>query len=117
LLLPPITHSLPMGNVKRPHSEKEVEKVARDFEAAFLTILLKEMRQTLEPNTMFEGDKSDVYGGMFDQFLGEHLAQAGALGIARMVKHHLTATKDTHEHTNPQSPSGAKPRPARATLS
>lgn len=117
LLQPPAMPTTLQGNLNRPGSKPDVEKVAQDFEAAFLSILLKEMRQTLEPSTMFEGDKSDVFGGMFDQFLGEHLAQAGALGIARLVKNQLTATKDTHEHTHPQPSSGAKPPRASAPVS
>jgi len=32
------------------------------------------MRQTLEPDTMFPGDHGDILGGLFDLFLGQHLA-------------------------------------------
>jgi Rod binding domain-containing protein len=30
-----------------------------------------------------------VLGGLFDTFMGDHLAKAGGLGIGKMVKHQL----------------------------
>jgi flagellar hook-basal body protein len=59
------------------------------FESLFLSMLLKEMRQDLEPETMFGEENSDVLGGLFDFDLGQHLAKSGGLGIAAMVKHQL----------------------------
>ena len=63
--------------------------VATSFESLFLAQLIKEMRQTLEPGTLFGSDGGDIRGGLFDVYLGQHLAQAGGLGIAAMVKQHL----------------------------
>ena len=54
-----------------------------------MSMLLKEMRQTLEPGALFGGDSSDSFGGIFDLYLGKHVAEAGGLGIAGMVKHYL----------------------------
>ncbi|HLJ96554.1 MAG TPA: rod-binding protein [Gemmataceae bacterium] len=70
---------------------RALDAVAKGFESMFLSILLKEMRQTLEPDTMFPQDSGDILGGLFDLFLGQHLAQAGALGIGAMVKKQLAA--------------------------
>src|SRR4051812_5028117 len=75
---------------------RNVEVVAKGFESMFFSQLCKQMRETLEPNTLFGSDQGDVLGGLFDQFLGEHMAQGGSLGIAAMVRKQLTA-KYTHE--------------------
>jgi Rod binding domain-containing protein len=85
---------------------RRVEEVARGFESLFFAQMVKQMRETLEPGTLFDGDHGDVFGGLFDQFLGEHLARSGALGIAAMVRKQL-APKNTHEQ-HPQ-PSHAAP--------
>lgn len=69
------------------------ERVAADFESMIVSILLKEMRQTLEPGALFGGDSSDSYGGIFDLYLGKHLAEAGGIGIAGMVKHYLETAR------------------------
>lgn len=69
----------------------KIEEVAKSFESLFVSQLVKEMRQTLEPTSFFAQDSGDVWGGMFDLYLGQHLAQANALGIADMVKKQLLA--------------------------
>ena len=76
-----------------------LDTVATGIESMFLSILLKEMRQTLEPGTMFPQDSGDILGGLFDLFLGQHLAQTGALGIGAMVKKQLAA-KYNNERTS-----------------
>ena len=63
--------------------------VASSFESMFMAQIIKEMRQTLEPGTLFGSDSGDIRGGLFDMYLGQHLAQAGGMGIAAMVKQQL----------------------------
>lgn len=62
-----------------------VKDMAGEMEATFLSMLLKEMRQTLdegEGGGLFPGDSGDVQGGLFDLYLGRHLAEAGGIGLA-----------------------------------
>jgi flagellar protein FlgJ len=98
----------------RDGDPRRVEVVAKGFESVFLSMLVKEMRQTLDPDTLFGSDQGDVLGGLFDQFMGEHLAPAGSLGIAALVRQQLTP-KHTHEQHPPQ-PAHAR-RNAGPTLS
>jgi Rod binding domain-containing protein len=58
----------------------------------FATILLKEMRATLEPGTLFGSDPNDVYGGIFDLFLGQHIAESGGFGLADMINAYLQSS-------------------------
>ncbi len=69
--------------------QDKIEKVASDFESLFTSQLLKEMRKSLDPETMFGGDGGDVYGGMFDQFVGQQMAQSGGFGLAKMLRETL----------------------------
>ncbi len=66
-----------------------VEQAARGFESMFVSMMLKEMRQTLDEDGLFGGNTGDVYGGLFDLYLGQHLADAGGLGIAAMVRRQM----------------------------
>jgi Rod binding domain-containing protein len=50
----------------------------------FVSMLLKEMRSTLEGG-LFGEEKSDTYGALFDMHLGQHLADSGALGIRDLL--------------------------------
>ncbi len=70
-----------------PH--RRWDEVAQEWEATMLSLLLKEMRQTLDPETLFPGDAGDIYGGLFDFYLGRLLAASGGIGLAEMLKPHL----------------------------
>jgi Rod binding domain-containing protein len=83
---------------KSNRDSRQVEQVAQGLESTFFAMLCKEMRDTLEPGTLFGEDQGDVFGGLFDQFMGEHLAQGGPLGIAAMVRKQLTAQSPHEQH-------------------
>ena len=55
--------------------------VARQVEGLFASLLLKEMRGNGQDGGLFSGDSSDVLGGMFDQYMGQAIADAGGLGL------------------------------------
>jgi flagellar protein FlgJ len=69
--------------------------VAVQFESLFISQLLKEMRQTEQGGGLFAGESSDTYGGIFDLYLGEHLAKSGGLGLARMINAYLETSKSS----------------------
>jgi flagellar protein FlgJ len=69
--------------------------VAVQFESLFISLLLKEMRQTEQGGGLFAGESSDTYGGIFDLYLGEHLAKSGGLGLAPMINAYLEAGKSS----------------------
>lgn len=75
------------------------DTVAQGFESMFASLLIKQMRQSLEPDTLFGQDNGDVLGGMFDFFLGQHLARSGALGIGAMVSRQMPQVRASHEQT------------------
>lgn len=55
--------------------------VARQVEGLFASLLLKELRGEDREGGLFGGDSSDVLGGMFDQYMGQAIADAGGLGL------------------------------------
>ena len=57
------------------------DAVARQVEGLFASLLLKEMRGNGREGGLFGGDSSDVLGGMFDQYMGQAIADAGGLGL------------------------------------
>ncbi len=77
----------------KPGQARTLDEVATGFESVFLSMLIKQMRQTLAPGTLFGGDNSDVQGGLFDLYLSQHLARAGGLGIGKMLKQYLETAK------------------------
>lgn len=85
----PPSNSLPSTLDPNPDARR-VAQTARELEATFLTMLLKEMRQTFEPDGgLFPGDTGDVQGGLFDLYLGKHLADSGGFGLAAALDRQL----------------------------
>lgn len=67
--------------------------IGEDFEGMFVSLLLKEMRRTLDGGGLFPGDSSDAYGGLFDMYMGKELSKSGTLGIGRMVSSYLESAQ------------------------
>ena len=73
------------------------DAVARQVEGLFASLLLKEMRGNGQEGGLFSGDSSDVLGGMFDQYMGQSIAEAGGLGL----RDYLVAQARTGTETTP----------------
>jgi len=73
--------------------EAPTRDAAQRLEALFATLLVKEMRATQSAGLFGEGTGADVYGGWFDQYLGEVLAKRGELHLADSIQDSL-ATKE-----------------------
>ncbi|MGB6044803.1 MAG: rod-binding protein [Pirellulales bacterium] len=69
--------------------EQQQQQIAKELEGVFLSLLLKEMRQTIDGEGLFGGDQSDIYGGLFDLFMGRHLADNSNLGVGNLVQQYL----------------------------
>jgi Rod binding domain-containing protein len=85
----PLSDAFGVSSAKVKPNLPDEQKAAKDFESVFTTMMLKEMRQTLDADSLFSGDSSDIYGGLFDQFLGQHIADAGGMGLAKVVREGL----------------------------
>ena len=74
--------------------EQSLKQVGAAFESLFMTMILKQMRESMSEGGLFEGEGSDTLGGLFDMYMGEHIGQSSGLGIAHMVDSYL-ASKQT----------------------
>ena len=83
--LPPSAEPSLLGlNVGNASPEK-IEDAAKQVEGLFVSMLLKTMRETMA-SEMFGGDGADIWGGMFDQSMGEHIVSAGGLGLVEQLQ-------------------------------
>ncbi|QEF98513.1 Peptidoglycan hydrolase FlgJ [Stieleria maiorica] len=82
-------------------SAAQVEELGTEFESVFVSMLMKELRNSLEDG-LFGGDGSDSFGGMFDLFIGQHLAQSKAIGVSDLLVQQYSKTQadDGHEQTS-----------------
>ena len=94
---------------KAPMSRELMEEVGTEFESVFASMLIKQMRESAASG-LFEGDGSDSYGAMFDMFIGQHMAEAGGLGIKQMLVQRYTANLPS------SSPTESKAKLAESTV-
>jgi flagellar protein FlgJ len=86
----PLTSSpqLQQAVAERLESKQQAGEVGREFESLFLSLMLKELRSSLQDG-MFQGDGGDVYGGLFDLMMGQSMAASSPLGIGQMIQNYL----------------------------
>lgn len=81
-----------------------------EFESLFFSMVLKELRTSLsEGEGLFSGEGSDIYGGMFDLYLGQSLAAEEPLGLMRSLQAQKiyrgeAAAETKSEKSEPPSP-------------
>ena len=78
-----------LSGASRAVNAEQAQQLADDFESLFVSLVLKEMRQTLDGEGLFGGEASDTYGGLFDLYMGQHLAEAGGFGIGKAIHLYL----------------------------
>lgn len=66
-----------------------LKEAAKQFEAIFLNMMLKQMRDASFGDPLFDSSASDTYRNMFDQQLALNLSESGSLGIAQMIERQL----------------------------
>ena len=95
-----------------PEAQKQaVRQAATQFEAVFMNMLMKGMRDAGLKDGALESDSTRAYTGMFDQQMAQKISQRG-IGLADMIVKQLE-----RRTVDPQSVGSAPRRDAAATLS
>lgn len=90
-----------VGNLKTEavqNSQESLKKVAQQFEALLMNMMLKSMREATPQDGVFDSDQSRLYTSMLDQQLSQSMASKG-IGLAdamvRQMNKHLGNTAET----------------------
>ena len=67
-----------------------LRKVAEQFEAIFMQMMLKSMRDANFGDPMFDNNQSEFYQGMHDSQLSMHMSKKGGMGLADMLVQQLS---------------------------
>jgi flagellar protein FlgJ len=83
--------------------DKALKAAATQFEAVFMNMLLKSMRESLPQDGPFQSEQTKLYTGMLDQQLAQQIATRGT-GLADLM------VKQLSHHSSPHGvPSAADP--------
>ncbi len=77
--------------LSKKDEQKALKEVAQQFEAIFLNMMLKSMREATSKGDLFNSQQTEFYTQMFDQQLAQDLSKNG-LGLADIMVQQLTRT-------------------------
>ncbi|HEY8606467.1 MAG TPA: flagellar assembly peptidoglycan hydrolase FlgJ [Noviherbaspirillum sp.] len=83
-----------VGNLRRAARENAPEALkatAQQFEALFMNMMLKSMREATPQEGMFDSQQSKMYTSMLDQQLSQNMASRG-IGLAEVLMRQLSNT-------------------------
>jgi flagellar protein FlgJ len=84
------SHSLDrLRTLANQDPSKAVHQVATQFEAMFMQMVLKSMREASLKSGLFSSNEEETYTGMLDQQLAQKLA-AGNTGLADVIARQLS---------------------------
>ncbi|GAA5183908.1 flagellar assembly peptidoglycan hydrolase FlgJ [Niveibacterium umoris] len=112
-----------LGELKRLSGERSPEAlkaVAQQFEALFMQLVIKQMRQSASfGDAPFDGETAQFYRGMADQQLALNLSKKGGLGLAKAIERQLGASMglQAEPSTDIPAPPRTAPLPGHAAKS
>lgn len=79
----------------RQNSPEALKEAAKQFEALFMNMIMKSMRDATPQESLVDNDQSRMYTSMLDQQLSQNLASRG-VGLADMLVRQLSANLGGH---------------------
>lgn len=78
------------SGISAEQESKRLREACQGFEAMFLDIMFKEMRNTVPENTLFgESQGEKIWHSMLDTEMMQNVAKSGGVGIADMMYDNL----------------------------
>jgi Rod binding domain-containing protein len=71
-------------------SDKDIEKVSRDFESIFLNKLLSSMRKTVPKSGLLDSFATDMFQSMMDEEMSKDMAKNRGMGMGEMIYNDLS---------------------------
>jgi len=78
-----------LGLQARTAPEAAAAEVAQQFEAIFIGMVMKSMREATPEDSLFGSDQMEAYQDIFDKQLALDLATRGGLGLARVIEEQI----------------------------
>ncbi|MFP4161214.1 MAG: rod-binding protein, partial [Ectothiorhodospira sp.] len=72
------------------HEAGASDQVARQFEALFIQMMLKSMRQAAPAEGIFNNEQTRMYQGLFDQQIALEMSQGEGIGLRDQVMRELS---------------------------
>ncbi len=85
-------------NVEHLARRGELLKASQEFEAYFLSYLMKIMRETVPKNPLTANKMGEVFRSFYDEEIGKRSTQAGGIGLSQYI---LASLSENEPHLPP----------------
>lgn len=69
-----------------PKSDEAIKKASQQFEALFLQMMLKSMRDAMPEGGLFDSKATETFEQMYDQQIVMAMSERGSTGLAEMIE-------------------------------
>lgn len=84
----------------KSHTDAELRQVSHKFEAVFMRMMFKEMRQTVQKSNLFGNSQAlEFFETMQDDQMSDKLASAGGFGLGNVIYQRLKQVTAPHLKT------------------
>ena len=83
--------------MSRDNPVEAAKEVATQFEAMFIQMMLKSMRDAVPKGGLFNSNDMETYTEMADQQIAINLAKSGGIGLAEVITRQLTMARGGSE--------------------
>lgn len=83
--------------------KEAIRATAQQFEALFISMMLKSMRDATPEDGMFDSDQSKLYTSMMDQQMAQKMSSGKGLGLAELMVRQLTQDQAASLQTKAQA--------------
>jgi len=73
-------------DIQSLNSKKNIDDVAKEFEAIFVRMILKEFRKTIPEGLLGNSFSSKMYIDMFDMTIAEKISDSDSFGLKNYIK-------------------------------
>ena len=95
-----------LRNTSSVDSPETLRAVAQQFEALFMQMMLKNMRDTSFGDGLFDNDETKFYQEMFDKQISVSMSERQGLGIAEMIVRQLSRNGEAGSLDDPKPVGG-----------
>lgn len=93
-----------LRNAAKEDSPETLRAVAQQFEALFMQMMLKNMRDASLGEGIFDNDQTQFYQEMFDKQISISMSEGQGLGIADMIVRQLSRPASGDQGDSPEPP-------------
>jgi len=72
--------------IKRDIQEGKIKQASEEFEAYFISYLLKVMRETVPKGLFTQNKMGEVFQSFYDEAIGKESAKIGGFGLAQYIE-------------------------------